>query len=75
MRLSWLLRQRRTLPPGTGLPRRQELPEEAFLPLHVLQAMHEAALGSPADPAPPTLVPVVAVAAPWLTEHHADPEG
>ena len=55
---------------GAPLPRRQELPPEAFADVRALRAMHEAA---PAHVAAAVL-PIVSVSYCWLEARHPDAE-
>jgi len=56
-------------------PRRQELPEHAFLPLPALRAIHADASPLLTSSSFDGLVPIIAVSACWLSADHADPDG
>ena len=48
------------------LPRRQDIPERAFIDLPRMKIMTSSGLGS---------LRIISVSAPWLTEHEPDPRG
>jgi hypothetical protein len=79
LRLSWLLKQARR---GAVLPRRQELPEEAFLSEAEVLALPRGHMGQPfetcfvccmnTDDKP---LRIIAISYGWLTPEHPDPDG
>ena len=81
LRLSWLLKQARR---GAVLPRRQELPEEAFLSEaevralprgHVGQALETCRCCMPDDQRADKPLRIIAISYGWLTPEHPDPDG
>ena len=57
------------------VPRRQELPDLAFMPVPALRALHANASKMLTSPCFDGLVPIVAVSACWVRTEHADPTG
>jgi len=66
VRMSWLLQQR-----GTVLKRRQELPEEAFVPAGELRQVWEAGERGGRD----KVAPIITISFCWDTRDHPDPTG
>lgn len=60
---------------STVVPRRQELPDLAFMPVPALRAIHANASNMLTSPSFDGLVPIVAVSACWVRTEHADPTG
>ena len=80
LRLSWLLQQARR---GAVLPRRQELPEEAFLSEAEVRALPRGHVGKdcetcgcmPDDQRADKPLRIIAISYGWLTPEHPDPDG
>ena len=81
LRLSWLLKQARR---GAVLPRRQELPEEAFLSEAEVRALPRGHVGQyfetcgclmTDDQRADKPLRIIAISYGWLTPEHPDPEG
>jgi hypothetical protein len=81
LRLSWLLKQARR---GAVLPRRQELPEEAFLSEAEVRALprghvgewgETCGCGSTDDWSADKPLRIIAISYGWLTPEHPDPDG
>ena len=80
LRLSWLLKQARR---GAVLPRRQELPEEAFLSEAEVRALPRGHMGMPFetcgcmtdDQRADKPLRIIAISYGWLTPKHPDPDG
>ena len=81
LRLSWLLQQARR---GAVLPRRQELPEEAFLSEAEVRALPRGHEGKafetcgclmPDDQRADKPLRIIAISYGWLTPEHPDPDG
>ena len=81
LRLSWLLKQARR---GAVLPRRQELPEEAFLSEAEVRALPRGHMGEPFetcgcdmtdDQRADKPLRIIIISIGWLTPEHPDPDG
>ena len=80
LRLSWLLKQARR---GAVLPRRQELPEEAFLSEAEVRALPRGHVGKAfetcgwwmTDHLADKPLRIIAISYGWLTPEHPDPDG
>ena len=81
LRLSWLLKQARR---GAVLPRRQELPEEAFLSEAEVRALPRGHVGkdyetcgcnTTDDQRADKPLRIIAISYGWLTPEHPDPDG
>ena len=81
LRLSWLLKQARR---GAVLPRRQELPEEAFLSEAEVRALPRGHMGEPFETCGCSMTDdqradkplrIIAISYGWLTPEHPDPDG
>ena len=81
LRLSWLLKQARR---GAVLPRRQELPDEAFLSEAEVRALPRGHVGEPLETCgcartdnwrADKPLRIIAISYGWLTPEHPDPDG
>jgi len=78
LRLSWLLKQARR---GAVLPRRQELPEEAFLSEAEVRALPRLPVNMPCESCRCCMntddkpLRIIAISYGWLTPEHPDPDG
>ena len=59
---------------GGVLARNQELPDHAFLPALTVRDIHASVVARHAT-SYDSVVPIIAVTAPWASEDHADPQG
>ena len=73
VRMSWLLKQFRKSDRSGNykLPRRQDLPEEAFVNVDDLEEMYDDFGAKSAD----LVLPIIAISYCWLTPDHPDPRG